>query len=155
MALRQFTSNDNDTRHASLDPGAPAKLARSSDHHYELFSSLRLHCKRYDIPLIGEIYSLLSYYRSLGTFRASPSAAAISARTLMHYRWCRGGTGIISLRGEDAELEWEYSVSPDEKIWQAQSESSKHVLQAAITDLCAPDARICRNGYFDLSILIE
>ncbi|PYI30064.1 hypothetical protein BP00DRAFT_416733 [Aspergillus indologenus CBS 114.80] len=151
MALRQFIPNH--CSRASLGTGAPAKLARSSGHHCDLLSAVQLHCKRYDVPIIGEVHSLLSYYRSQAAFRAS-AVSAIRPRTLMHYRWCQGGAGIVPLRTEDAEATWHYTFSPDEDLWQTES-ANRSVLQAVIADLCAPEARICRNGYFDLSILLE
>ncbi|GLB09635.1 hypothetical protein AtubIFM57258_005561 [Aspergillus tubingensis] len=151
MALRQFIPNN--CSRASLGTGVPVKLARSSDHHCNLLSAVQLHCKRYDVPIIGEVHSLLSYYRSQAAFRTS-AVSAIRPRTLMHYRWCQGGAGIVPLRIEDAEAIWNYTFSPDEDLWQTES-ANRSVLQALIADLCAPEARICRNGYFDLSILIE
>lgn len=72
----------------------------------------------------------------------------------MHYRWYGKGTGIIPLQRDAAVAAWQYPVTPGEEIWQEPS-YNKDELQLLIVDLCAPNTRICRNGYFDLSILIR
>ncbi|KAE8323146.1 hypothetical protein BDV39DRAFT_218046 [Aspergillus sergii] len=151
IALRQFFSDNSN--HALLENGVPAKLVRSSDHHHNLLSAIELHCKRYDIPIVGEIRTLLSTCLSRAAFR-NTDARITSAQQLMYYRWCSAGTGIIPLQRDEAAAAWQYPVSPGEEFWQEPSEN-RDELQHLIVDLCAPNTRICRNGYFDLSILIR
>ncbi|KAJ1715667.1 hypothetical protein NYO67_2146 [Aspergillus flavus] len=151
IALRQFFSDNSN--HALLENGVPAKLVRSSDHHHSLLSAIELHCKRYDIPIIGEIRTLLSTCLSRAAFR-NTDARIISTQQLMHYRWCSTGTGIIHLQSDEAVAAWQYPVSPGEEFWQQPSDN-RDELQPLIVDLCAPNTRLCRNGYFDLSILIR
>ncbi|RAQ58686.1 hypothetical protein COH21_005612 [Aspergillus flavus] len=151
IALRQFFSDNSN--HALLENGVPAKLVRSSDHHHSLLSAIELHCKRYDIPIIGEIRTLLSTCLSRAAFR-NTDARIISTQQLMHYRWCNTGTGIIHLQRVEAVAAWQYPVSPGEELWQQPSDN-RDELQPLIVDLCAPNTRLCRNGYFDLSILIR
>lgn len=151
IALRQFFSDNSN--HALLENGVPAKLVRSSDHHHSLLSAIELHCKRYDIPIIGEIRTLLSTCLSRAAFR-NTDARIISTQQLMHYRWCSTGTGIIHLQRDEAVAAWQYPVSPGEEFWQQPSDN-RDELQPLIVDLCAPNTRLCRNGYFDLSILIR
>ncbi|RMZ42463.1 hypothetical protein CA14_002785 [Aspergillus flavus] len=151
IALRQFFSDNSN--HALLENGVPAKLVRSSDHHHSLLSAIELHCKRYDIPIIGEIRTLLSTCLSRAAFR-NTDARIISTQQLMHYRWCSTGTGIIHLQRDEAVAAWQYPVSPGEELWQQPSDN-RDELQPLIVDLCAPNTRLCRNGYFDLSILIR
>lgn len=151
IALRQFFSNKSNP--ASLENAVPAKLVRSSHHHLNLLSAIKIHCKRYDIPIIEEIHTLLSACLSRAAFR-NMDARIIPTQQLMHYRWCGTGTGIIPLQRDEAVAAWQYSVSPGEEIWQEPSDN-KDELQLLIVDLCAPNTRVCRNGYFDLSILIR
>ncbi|KAE8165732.1 hypothetical protein BDV40DRAFT_297140 [Aspergillus tamarii] len=151
IALRQFFSDNGN--HALFENGVPVKLVRSSDHHHNLLSAVELHCKRYDIPIIGEIRTLLSTCLSRAAFR-NTDARIISTQQLMHYRWCGTGTGITPLQRDEAVRAWQYPISPGDELWQEPSEI-RDELQRLIGDLCAPNTRICRNGYFDLSILIR
>ncbi|KAL3457142.1 hypothetical protein BJX64DRAFT_293396 [Aspergillus heterothallicus] len=159
LALRQFfpSSTDNTNRPAFLETSVPAKLLRSSDHHRDMLSAIDMYCKRYNILILNEIHSLLSYTLSRAAFRApGPTTPQfINMRTLMYYRWRGQGTGVIPLSQEDADAEWRYPVSPDEAplLEQYYLVGAKAELQRVAVELCAADARMCQNGYFDLSIV--
>ncbi|KUL83429.1 hypothetical protein ZTR_10964 [Talaromyces verruculosus] len=151
IALRQFFSDNSNQ--ASLESAVPAKLLRSSDHHHSLLSAITTHCKRYDIPIIEEIHTLLLGCLARTAFR-NMDARMISAQQLICYRWGGTGTGIIPLQRDEAVAAWQYSASPSEEIWRDLPDNTDE-LRLLIENMCAPNMRICRNGYFDLSILIR
>ena len=77
---------------------------------------------------------------------------SFSAERLFLYRWTRYGTGIVEMREEDAEREWNYVEGPGARLWER--DFCAEELVGAVLGLCEPSRRICEGGFLDLSIMI-
>jgi hypothetical protein len=131
---------------------APQKLAISSWIHIEILSAIRERCKRYDSPLLGEVYRLLtSCYRRV--VLGNDDAESVSFQILMLYRWKGRGTGVVPMEREAALAEWSFPHAPDADIKNCLPGHSA-CSRALIEEVCSPESRICEEGYFDLSIMI-
>nr|XP_036589836.1 uncharacterized protein CTRU02_00590 [Colletotrichum truncatum]KAF6801841.1 hypothetical protein CTRU02_00590 [Colletotrichum truncatum] len=130
----------------------PPKLAGSSWTHLGTLTLIESCCKRYDLPIVGEIRKLLAaaYGRAV---HGSHGADGVDAKVLMLYRWKGRGAGILRLDPDTAESEWGFPQPPNVDILGLvpRHGSQCHRLLA---ELCSSKSRLSKPGYFDMSILV-
>lgn len=97
---------------------APPKLVESANIHLEVLKSPEASGKRYEHPLILEFQRLLSSCLTGLAFGVS-GKLNLCCQTLSPYRWTSRGTGIISMKEDDAEREWDYPGNPSDELWDA------------------------------------
>ncbi|KAJ5541450.1 hypothetical protein N7494_006526 [Penicillium frequentans] len=148
LALRQFIFQSD---FAHISP--PAKLITSTQAHIELLRALEDTYKRCDLQIIREFLHMLSTCLRAATRGSRTGVGNLSCEKLYLYRWTGAGTGMVQMREKDADLEWDYAELPSDKIWDG-STGLETELVVAILQMCEPAQRLCRSGFFDLSIMI-
>lgn len=154
VALWQFHNPHDDERYTDLGPEMSDTLLQNALAHVQMLEALSRSGSRFDLDLFKAVCVCL---RSLlaGLDDISTTNLGESMRIIAHYRWCIDGTGISRLASSSAQQYWGY----DHPSWQNELRPSYVHLMADIEDrrdaiiqLGKPEHRVCRSGFFDLSI---
>lgn len=148
LALRQFIFQSD---FAHISP--PAKLITSTQAHIEIFRVLEDTYKRCDPQITREFLHMLSTCLRAASRDSRIGVGNLSCEKLYLHRWTGAGTGMVQMKEKDADLEWKYVELPSDKIWDG-STGLEGELVIAILHMCEPAQRLCRSGFFDLSIMI-
>jgi hypothetical protein len=154
VALWQFHIPPDDERYTNLDSEISDTLSQNALAHVQVLETISSPGSRFDLELVKAVCVCL---RSLlaGLDDIKTTNLGESMRIIAHYRWCINGTGISRLASSSAQQHWRY----DRPSWQHELKPSYVHLMAdieerrdAIIQLGNPEYRVCRSGFFDLSI---
>lgn len=131
----------------------PTSLSASSRAHLQALSATASSCPRFDSPVLRNVYTLLSsaYGRAVLGYA---QVEAVSGRMLMPYRWTGNGTGFVAMDAEAASKEWNLPANPNDDI-QSGLRGFAQSVKSLVDEVCSPNDRICKPGYFDMTVFIE
>jgi hypothetical protein len=154
-ALWQFYALSDDHSSASIVEEVPDTLFQSAASHLQILQLLCRQGSRFGIELVQTVHAILSLL--CGAEGLAVSALGDELFTLSHYRWRGSGSGIIKLTEARGACEWNHGgvdwhrpLSMASAAVSNDTEPRRQVIRA----ICDPAARVCMQGYFDLSISV-
>ncbi|KAJ5723335.1 hypothetical protein N7488_001370 [Penicillium malachiteum] len=146
LALRQFTLQSSFER---LTP--PPTLLVAAESHINILKALQ-NSSRQTSTLIHESHNLLTSCLEIATGDMNDGFGFTCEKLYLH-RWTQKGTGMMNMKEEEADREWNYAEAPSSTLWNGAT-GQETELAVAILQLCSPAQRLCSAGFFDLSIMI-
>lgn len=154
-ALWQFYAPSDDLLSASLVEEIPDTLFQSATSHLQILQLLCRQDSRFDVELVQTVQAILSLL--CGAEGLAVSSLGDLLFTLSHYRWRGSGSGIIKLTEARAACEWNHDgvdwhrpISMTSATTSNDAEARREIIKV----ICDPAARVCMQGYFDMSISV-
>lgn len=154
VALLQFHVPGVQAHCTELFPlGSEELLQIAADHAQSLDAIVQAE-SRCDLPIVAAIHTiLLTLQQDIDEAAAASLGSALL--TLAHYRWRGNGRGIIALSDTDAADAWNHAaIELNDGLALPPSAAQPDIdnRRAWIAQLSSRESRICKPGYFDLSI---